>query len=210
MSAHHAPDWVPQREGTGIKHNGIFATWLALCSFTFFLATFVAANVYLRGWSPEKFNVDFGAQADLPGYTTLVLIVAGLLSIIAGNFWRSGQLGKFKGAMVLVTLAFFVYVVMQIWLIAYTWYLGAAAWTIYLGVYVCQILLTFVCIGFIISIAKYFGDRNEKQLRSLVPAAMSVFLYTVVVGVACLVITDVITVGEFAEWCGTKLQQISQ
>ena len=90
MSAHHAPDWVPARHGTGIKHDGIFATWLSLLSFTFFIATFVASNVYLRGWNPEQFNVSLGYYADLPNYSTLVLLVAGIITFVAGGAYRKG------------------------------------------------------------------------------------------------------------------------
>lgn len=209
MSAHHAPDWVPHREGTGAKHDGILATWLSLCAFTFFLATFVASNVYLRAWSPEKFNVDFGAQADLPGFTVIALLLAGFLAYFAGTSWKAGKRKAFMGFMVALTLVFFAYTALQMYLIAYTWYLGAGAWTAYLGIYVTQILLAFVIIGMLIAVAKYFGDRNEKQLRSLIPATITVIFYAVVTGLIVLVLTNMMSVGEFADWCGTKLQQMT-
>lgn len=209
MSAHHAPDWVPHREGTGAKHDGILATWLSLISFTFFLATFVAANVYLRACSPDQFNVDFGAQADLPSFTVIALLLAGFLAYFAGTSWKAGKRKAFVGFMVALTLVFFVYTALQMYLIAFTWYLGAGAWTGYIGIYVCQILLAFTIIGFLIANVKYYGDRNEKQMRSLVPATMSIIFYAVVIGLAVLVITNMISIGEFADWCGTKLQQLT-
>ncbi|ASS76432.1 hypothetical protein CIG75_16690 [Tumebacillus algifaecis] len=210
MSAHHAPDWVPHREGTGIKDNGIFATWLSLISFTFFLATFVAANVYLRGWAPDKFTVDFGPNADLPAITTIILLVAGLLLLLAASFFRSKAMGKFNIMMVLSTLAITAYAVMQIWLLFYTHEQGEHAWTTHMGIYFLQLALSLVCIGFMMAIGKYYSERNIKALNRLVPAALSVFLYTVATGVLTLVLTDMISVGEFAEWCGTRIMELVQ
>jgi uncharacterized membrane protein YozB (DUF420 family) len=210
MSAHHAPDWVPHREGTGIKDNGIFATWLSLIAFTFFLATFVAANVYLRAWSPDKFNVDFGDSANLPYVTTLFLLIAGFIVLLAGSFYKQNKRKAFMGTMVLATIAFFVYGLTEMWLLVDTYYLGAQAWTAYLGIYALQVALALVNIVFIGAIAKHFGDRNDAALRRLVPAAMSVFMYTVVVGISVLLVTDVVSVGQFAEWCGTKLQVVKK
>ncbi|MFD2171839.1 hypothetical protein [Tumebacillus lipolyticus] len=208
MSAHHAPDWVPHREGTGIKDNGVFATWLSLISFTFFFATFVAANVYLRGWAPDKFTVDFGPNADLPAITTIILLVAGFILLLAGNFFRSNAMGKFNVMMILATLAITAYAVMQIWLMVYVHEQGAHAWTTHMGIYLLQLCLALVCITFMMFIGKYISERNIKALNRLVPAAMSVFLYTVITGVLTLVITDMISVGEFAEWCGTRIMEL--
>jgi len=205
MSAHHAPDWVPARHGSGIKHDGVFSTWLSLISFTFFLGTFVAANVYLRGWNPEKFNVNFGEQANLPAITTLILIVAGFITVLAGSFFRQGAWKKFQTSLVFATLAFTGYAVMSIKLMTFTYDLGPAAWTTHLGIYFLQFVLACVCIGFIMAIGFRLAERNEKKLNSYVPAAMSVFLYTVLTGILVLVVTDMITIGQFAEWCGTRI-----
>jgi len=208
MSAHHAPDWVPHREGTGIKHDGTFATWLSLISFTFFIGTFVAANVYLRGWNPEKFGVDFGANANLPALTTIVLLVAGFILVLAGAAWRNEARKRFQLLMVLATLAFSAYAVMLMWLMVYTWDLGAAAWTTNLGIYFLQFVLALVDIAFLAFIGMAFSDRNEKKLQSLVSAGMSVFMYTVLIGLVVLLVTDMISIGEFAEWCGNRLSEV--
>lgn len=208
MSAHHAPDWVPHREGTGIKDNGVFATWLSLIAFTFFIGTFVAANVYLRGWAPDKFTIDFGANANLPAFTTIFLLVAGFLLLLAGNFFRANQMGKFNVMMVLATLAITGYAAMQLWLMSFVHGLGAHAWTTHMGIYLLQFSLALVCIGFMMAIGKYYSERNIKALNRLVPAALSVFLYTVMTGILTLVITDMISVGEFAEWCGTRIMEL--
>jgi uncharacterized membrane protein YozB (DUF420 family) len=210
MSAHHAPDWVPHRSGTGIKHDGTFATWLSILSFTFFLATFVAANVYLRGWAPDKFTVDFGANADLPSYTTIVLLVAGFILLLAGSAYKQNAMKRFQGLMVVASLAFTAYAVMQMWLIVTVWDLGAAAWTTHLGIYVLQFSLALIDLVFIGFIGYYYSNRNDAKLRSVVPAAMSVFIYTVFIGITVLLITDMISIGQFAEWCGTRLKELVQ
>jgi uncharacterized membrane protein YozB (DUF420 family) len=210
MSAHHAPDWVPHRSGTGSKDDGILATWLGLLSFTFFYGTFLAANVYLRGWAPDKFTVDFGANADLPALTTICLLVAGFVVLLAGSFFRNNQYKKFQGTMIIAVLAFFGYAVLQMWLLVDAYYLGTAAWTTHLALYSLQFALALIDIIFILLIGKHFAERNEKALRRLVPAAMSVFMYTVLLGILTLVVTDMITVGQFASWCGEKLAAIAK
>lgn len=208
MSAHHAPDWVPHREGTGIKHDGTFAAWLGLISFTFFMGVFVAANVYLRGWAPEKFTVDYGPYADLPEYTTLILLVAGFFLLLAGAAFRSNAYKRFQALMIVATMAIFGYGISLMWLIVRTYYLGAEAWTLNLGIYACQAILALACIVFMFFTGKQFAERNEKGLRVMVPITLSIFLYTVVTGLAVFLITDVISIAEFAEWCGTKLNII--
>lgn len=208
MSAHHAPDWVPHRSGTGSKDDGILATWLSLLSFTFFYGTFLAANVYLRGWAPDKFTVDFGANADLPALSTICLLVAGFVVLLAGNFFRNNQYKKFQATLIIATLAFVGYALLQMWLLVFTYYLGTAAWTTHLALYSLQFGLAVIDVIFIIMIGKNFAERNEKALRRLVPAAMSVFIYTVLIGLVTLIVTDMITVGQFASWCGQKLTSI--
>ncbi|MGB8954213.1 MAG: hypothetical protein WCC10_02485 [Tumebacillaceae bacterium] len=208
MSAHHAPDWVPHREGTGIKHDGTFATWLGMISFTFFMGVFVAANVYLRGWAPDKFNVDFGQFADMPEYTTLILLVAGFILLLAGSAFRSNAYKRFQALMILATLAIFGYAISLMWMIVHTYYLGANAWTTHLGIYSCQMILAVVCMVFMFFVGKAFAERNEKGLRTLVPITLSIFLYTVVTGLLIFIVTDVVSIEQFAEWCGTKLNII--
>jgi heme/copper-type cytochrome/quinol oxidase subunit 3 len=206
MSAHHAPDWVPHREGTGFKHDGTLATWLGLLSYTFFLGVFVAANVYLRGWAPDK----FGGQdyANLPEYSTLVLLLAGLLVTLGGSFWKQGSYKAFQAMMILSTLAFTGYTILLMWLLVHTYDLGPAAWTTNIGIYACQIILAAADLIFLAYIGKYFAERNEKKLRTFVPLAMSMFLYTVIVGITVLLVTEMITVGQFAEWCGNRITEL--
>jgi hypothetical protein len=59
-------------------------------------------------------------------------------------------------------------------------------------------------------VGKAFSERDEKALKALVPIALSMFMYTVVIGLASLLITDLISVGQFAEWCGTKLNIVKK
>ncbi|MGZ4031664.1 MAG: hypothetical protein ACXVP5_00890 [Tumebacillaceae bacterium] len=206
MSAHHVPDWVPDRSGgTGVKDNGQFATWLALISFTFFLGTFLAANVYLRGWSPEKFTINFNGDYNLPAITTILLIVAGVIVLAGANAFRKGSWKSFQALMVLSMLVFAALAITQIRLLVFTYGLGPAAWTANLMIYAIQFALSLVCIGFLVAIMKFYSERNEKALRRLVPASMSVFMYTIIIGVIVLVLTDMITVAQFTQWCGTKI-----
>lgn len=206
MSAHHAPEWVPDRSGaTGMRDNGIFATWLSLISFTFFFGTFMAANVYLRGWSPDKFTVSFGGNLDLPAVSTLLLIVTGIIVLAAANFFRRDKRKAFQATLVLAVLAYVAQAITQIRLLVFTFGLGPAAWTTSLMIFILQLALSLICIGFLVAIGIYFSDRNEKALRRLVPAAMSVFMYTIIIGVLVLVLTDMITIGQFTQWCGTKI-----
>lgn len=206
MSAHHAPEWVPDRSGaTGYKDNGLFATWLGLISFTFFFGTFLAANAYLRGWSPEKFSINFNGNYDLPAITTLILIVAGALVLAGTNAFRKSAWKSFQALMVLSLLVFAGLAITQMRLLVYTYGLGPAAWTANLMIYIIQFLLSVVCICFLVAIGKFYSERNDKALRRLVPAAMSVFMYTIIMGVIVLVLTDMITIGQFTQWCGTKI-----
>lgn len=206
MSAHHAPDWVPDRSGaTGFKDNGLFATWLGLISFTFFFGTFLAANAYLRGWSPEKFAINFNGNYDLPGITTIILIVAGIVTLAGANAFRKGAMKQFQGLMVLSLLIFAGLAITQMRLLVFTYGHGPAAWTANLMIYIIQFALSITCICFLVAIGKFYSERNEKALRRLVPAAMSVFMYTIIMGVVVLVLTDMITIGQFTQWCGTKI-----
>lgn len=196
-------DYTP---GTGIKDNAQFGTWLGLIAFTFFFGTFVAANVYLRGWSPEVFNVDFAGKAgDLPYLNTLILLGSAVLALIAGQAFRKRANGAFVAALALATLLALAYVVLGAQLIREMVTLGKAVWTAYLTVYGLHWilgLLNFILLA--VALAFAFAGK-ENALKRLVPAGMSVWLYTAISGLAVFVITDVVSVGAFAEWCGTKL-----
>lgn len=211
MSAHHTPAWVPDRSGaTGAKDNGILATWLGLLSFTFFYGVFLAANVYLRGWSPDKFSVNFGGSLDLPATATLIMILAGFITILAVTFYRTGSWKKFQVMMILATIAFSAHAVTEMRLVVKTYSMGAAAWTVDLGAYFLQFVLAVTCVVFLAAIGIKFSERNEKALARLIPAAMSVFFYTIVMGILTLVITDMISIDQFTQWCGTKIAVIAK
>lgn len=203
MSAHHAPDWVPHREGHGLKNDGVLTTWLSLISFTFFIGTFVAASIYLQMWSPENFKVELGT--DLPNVATLILLVMGVVSIAAGNLFRKGSWKAFQLTMMLNTLVFIAYAVVMLKLMGEVHALGAAAWTTYLGIYIFQFILAIVNLFFVGKIGILFSERNVKALNSWVPSAMAVFLYTAVIGVVIFLLTGVVEFGEFAEWCGKRI-----
>ncbi|GAB6936131.1 hypothetical protein JCM14720_20520 [Calditerricola yamamurae] len=196
-------DYTP---GTGIKDNAQLATWLGIIAFTFFFGTFVAANVYLRGWSPEVFNVDFAGKAgDLPYLNTLILLGSAVLALIAGQAFRKRMNGAFIVTLALATLLALAYAVLGGQLVLEMTGLGKAVWTAYLTVYGLHWLLGLF--NFILlAVALVFAFAGKEQaLKRLVPTGMSVWLYTAITGLAVFVITDVVSVSEFAEWCGTKL-----
>lgn len=71
MAVHAGEEHVPKK---GIKDNGLLGVWLGLISFTFTFAVFIVSNVYLRGWSPDVFNVTLPANVqDLVNYNVLLL-----------------------------------------------------------------------------------------------------------------------------------------
>ncbi len=203
MAANHQHNYPPAYEpGPGMKDNGQFAVWLGLISALFFIATFVSSNVYLRGWSPDVFNLK--QTSDLPYLSTLVLLAGAVAALFTGSAFRKRANGAFTVGLLLSAALFAVSLVLETLLIKEFAALGPAAWTAYLTVYLCQWIMLAICvILFVIAIAFHFGGKEKKLVR-LVPAAMSVWLFTVMLGLAILLLTNVMTVGQFAEWCGVK------
>lgn len=195
--------------GPGAKDNGQLAAWLGLIGYTFFLGTFVAANVYLRGWNPEKFGMGVPANIQNLAYISiLVLIVTGALLFFGGVQYRNSQYKKFMGVMSIAALLYAAYLVLQIMLLNGYLSQGAAIGTINGTVTALQIPITLVSLGFIAAVGWYGDSKNGKALNRLVPGAMAVWMYAVVVGLAVLLLTEVVTVSQFADWCGTRLQQL--
>ncbi len=65
---------VHQREhGHDVLRQQNMGVWLGLTAFTFFYGTFIAANVYLRGWSPQKFALSQSQISNIPYYSALDL-----------------------------------------------------------------------------------------------------------------------------------------
>lgn len=208
METTHGHLHMPE-PGPGAKDNGQLATWLGLVSFTFFLATFVASNVYLRGWKPEVFGVPISPEIQNLSYiSTLVLIVTGILLMFAGVQFRNSQYKLFRGTMAVGAILYVSYFILQIQLLKGYIAQGTAIATINAPITAFQMLGTLVSLGMIAAVGWYGDSKDGKVLRRLVPGAMAVWMYAVVVGITVLIITDVVHVGEFAEWCGQKVMEI--
>ncbi|MFC4767052.1 hypothetical protein [Effusibacillus consociatus] len=208
MASQHSHLPLPE-PGPGIKDNGQLAAWLGLISYTFFLATFVAANVYLRGWRPEVFGVKVPAEVSNLSYlSTLLLLVTGGILLIAGVLFRNGSYKKFLGTMSIGALLYSGYLLLQIQLLKKYIALGAAIATINATITGFQILITLTSLVFIAAVGWYGDSKDGKVLRRLVPGAMAVWMYSVVVGLVVMIVTDVVSVSEFAAWCGTRLTEL--
>ncbi|BCJ86869.1 hypothetical protein [Effusibacillus dendaii] len=208
MATHHHPIPLPE-PGPGAKDNGQLAAWLGLTSFTFMMGTFVAANVYLRGWNPQVFGVQLPDEIKNLSYiSTLVLIVTTVVLMIAGILFRNSSYKKFLGTMGFGALLYTAYLILQIELCVKYFQAGAAITTINATITIFQIITALVSLGFIAAVGWYGDSQNGKALRRLVPGAMAVWTYAVITGIVVLIITDVVSVGQFADWCGTRLQQL--
>ncbi|GIM46687.1 hypothetical protein DNHGIG_22360 [Collibacillus ludicampi] len=192
-----------------IHRNARLAVWLGLVSFTFFIATAVASNVYLRKWSPDKFTLQLAeSPKEMLWLSIIVLLVCGILLLLAGGFFRADKWRSFNVAMSLITLCFFAYGLLQIWFIRFLVQQTPQIWTAYVGIAAIQVLLAAVSIILLIWAAFYTGFKNKQRLRAWVPVVMNVWLYTVIVGIVVIFLTDLMTVSEFADYCGVKLKQL--
>ncbi|GAX88478.1 hypothetical protein [Effusibacillus lacus] len=208
MAMQHHQIHMPE-PGPGAKDNGQLAAWLALVSYTFFLATFVAANVYLRGWRPDKFGVNLpGDVTNLHYLSTAVLILTGIVLLVAGILFRNSEYKKFVGTMGIGAVLYSAYLVMQIQLLVKYVKQGAAIATINATITGFEILITLTSLALIAAVGWYGDSKNGKVLRRLVPGAMAVWMYAVVVGITVMIVTDVVSISEFAEWCGTRIKEI--
>lgn len=195
--------------GLGAKDNGQLAAWLGLSSFTFFLGTFVAANVYLRGWKPEIFGKTLPSEIQNLSYlSVVVLLLAGILLLFAGVQFRNSQYKLFQASMAVGALLFAAYLMIQILLLKGYIAQGAAIATVNGAVTGVQILITLTCLALIGTVGWYGNSRDVKALSRLVPGAMAVWMYAVVVGLTVLIMTDVVSISEFADWCGTRVTQL--
>ncbi|MCL6593351.1 MAG: hypothetical protein K6T31_05195, partial [Alicyclobacillus sp.] len=88
--------------------NANFAVWCGLTALTFTTGTFVASNVYLRGWSPSKFVLDDRLLRDLPYYTVLFSVISALLLLLAASFFKRDRWKAFNLTLALATLTYAV------------------------------------------------------------------------------------------------------
>ncbi|AMA71873.1 MULTISPECIES: hypothetical protein [Aneurinibacillus] len=208
MAVHSQEEQIPKK---GIKDNGLLGIWLGLISFTFMFAVFIVSNVYLRGWSPDVFNITLptGVQ-DLVNYNVLLLLALGVLTLVAGISYKNRKDGVAFILYALATIAAIGYCVIDWSLIQSYRALGPAAWTAHLIVQSIMEILVLICIVLYLR-AFYFKMRNqEKSLNRFIPGATAVWMYTVIMGLFVFIQCDLIEIGQFAEWCGIKLSQFGK
>lgn len=208
MAVHAGEEHAPKK---GIKDNGLLGVWLGLISFTFTFAVFIVSNVYLRGWSPDVFNVTLPADVqDLVNYNVLLLVALGVLTLAGGISYKKRKDGLAFGLLALAMIVAIGYVVIDWSLIQSYRSLGPAAWTAYVIVQAIMEILVLICIVLYLR-AFYFKMRNnEKALNRFIPGATAVWIYTVIMGLFVFIQCDLIEIGQFAEWCGIKLSQLGK
>lgn len=201
----HAKGHVAHDENLDHQGNANLAIWLGLLALTFLYATFVASNVYLRGWNPQKFLLQSSLLKDLPYYNTLVLILSGLLLILAGTFFVKNLWRAFTFTLALTTLSWVAVLLTQFQLmfmfIKYSPQIG----TIYGPTAVIQFLLEVIGLILLAYAGWYVGYGNKKKINQFFPVAMNVWIYTIVSTIVVLWLENVMTIGQFAAWCGQHI-----
>ncbi|MDB5084767.1 MAG: hypothetical protein JWN30_1653 [Bacilli bacterium] len=192
-----------------ITHDTVKAAnmgvFLGTVSFTFFSATAVACNVYLRSWSHDQFTLADRALKDLPYLDTLTLIVAGLLLLLAGRFFRTKSWRKFNVTMALAVPLYLIIGDVQYWIIDALSKQNSQIQTAYMGPALIEFALT--VLSFILLVRVNWITREK--LKTYFPICMNVWLYTIASSIIMLLITDVVNFGDMAAWCGTKLSSIA-
>lgn len=205
MSVHSHDPMVP---GKGIKDIGQLGTWLGLISFTFLFATFIASNVYLRGWSPETFSVNLPGPVQNIVYLNFIFtILAGLLSIALGMSYKKKKNSLFISLYVLAAIAFLGDMILTGWIINHYYGMGASAWTAYGMVEIFMLILDVVSLVLFIVGFFYMNQKKSKSLNRFIPGALSVWVYTMIMGIIVFIQCDLIQIEQFLEWCGIKITQ---
>ncbi|OFW82239.1 MAG: hypothetical protein A2201_04245 [Alicyclobacillus sp. RIFOXYA1_FULL_53_8] len=207
MAVDHARGIAHNAHDENIDHQGNanLAVWVGLVGITFMYATFVATNVYLRGWNPQKFVLTAKLLNDLPYYTTLGLILSGILFFLAGMFFVKDRWRAFTLTLALATLAWVAVLLTQFRLML--WFIGYSPQirTIYGPSAVIQFLLELIGAILLAYAGWYASYNNKAKLNKFFPVAMNVWAYTVVSTIVALLVENVMTVGQFAAWCGQHL-----
>jgi uncharacterized membrane protein YozB (DUF420 family) len=193
----HVPDHdVPKAENMGI--------WLGLTAFTFFYGTFIASNVYLRGWSPTKFALDQHKISNIPYYSIFDLIALFIVLIIAGSLFKAKKWKALNGVMALTGLLFVLYTLFQFWIIQMYGAMSPQIWTAYMPAGVLQLILAIASLVYIAWVGWRSTFKNKAPLQRVFTLGMNIWLYTVITSVATYLLTDVMTMGSIAQWCGIK------
>lgn len=197
VHVHHVDD-----ENLDRQANANLGVWFGLAALTFFSATWLASNVYLRGWSPTKFQLNNALLKDLPYLETLLLIVSGVLIFIAGAFFVKNKWTAFRAALALAVLSFVATAAVQfrmtIWLTGYSPQIR----TIDAPSAAIGFLLSATSVVLLAVAGWYTSYGSRRKINQFFPVAVNVWIYTVMFGIIVLFLEDVITVGQFAAWCG--------
>lgn len=202
MGAVHAIDSGHEHD---IPKQQNMATWLGICAITFFYATFIASNVYLRGWSPSKFTLDTSKVGSLPYYSVLTLVLTFIVLLVAGGLFRSKKWRALNAVMAFIGLLFVAYVIMQFQLVVMYGQLSAQVWTAYMPSGVMQLLLALLSLVFVGWVGWRSTFRSKTAFRRLFPIGMNYWMYCVLTSVVTYLLTDVMSVGSIAQWCGAHL-----
>lgn len=207
MSTNHAQAEVHFDHNENIDHQGNanFAVWLGLVSLTFLIATFVACNVYLRGWAPSKFHLGDKVLTNLPYLTVLLAIVSVILLFVAASFFAKDKWRAFNLVLALITLVYIVQVIVEFNLML--WFAGYSKQvaTIYAPTAIMEFALTVVYVMLLVVAGWYASFANKRKINSFFPVGMNVWLYAAFSNVVILLIENVLSVGQFAAWFGQHL-----
>jgi uncharacterized membrane protein YozB (DUF420 family) len=197
---HHADEHIDH------QGNANLAVWLALSAVTFMSATFVATNVYLKVWTPSKFATHLsGLLQDLPYWVTVFLVLSGLSVVTAGALFLRDKWRAFNGVLAVTTVLYTVVLVLQFRLML--WFAGynAQVATIYAPTAIIEFLLILVGVALLAVAGWYASYADKTKINQFFPVAMNVWIYSVLFGIAVLFMENVITVGQFAAWCGQHI-----
>lgn len=186
--------------------NANLAVWLGMVAVTFTSATFVATNVYLKGWSPANFDVPLtGLLHDLPYWVTLVLILCGISVFVSGSLFVRNRWRAFNAMLALMTVLYVVAMILQFRLML--WFAGQKPqlMTIYTPTAVIEFSLVVVCVALLAGAGWYASYGNKAKINAFFPVAANVWIYTAMFGIVVLLLENVITIGQFAAWCGQHI-----
>lgn len=206
--AHAAGGHAHDDEHLDHQGNANMAVWLGLVALTFVTATFVASNVYLRGWNPSKFDTNFSSSLllkDLPYWDVLLLVVSAILVLIAGSFFVKNMWKAFNAMLAICTLTFVALLVCEFNLLIWFCNYSRQVATIYAPSAAIQLLLTFLCVILLVFAGWYSSFRNKLKINNFFPVAVNVWLYAAFSGVVIFFLEDVMTFGQFAAWCGIHI-----
>ncbi|QSO49002.1 hypothetical protein [Alicyclobacillus mengziensis] len=196
---------LDHHENMDPQANANLAVWGGLVAVTFLTSTFVASNVYLRGWSPTKFVLKSALLKDLPYYAVLLSILSAVILLVASRFFAKDKWRAFSLTLALGTLSYVALAVVQFQLMLRFGHASAQSATIYAPTAIIQFVLTAVGVVLLAATGWYMGFANKAKINAFFPVAMNVWLYSAMSGIVILLLEDVLTVGQFAAWCGQHL-----